>query len=91
MCRRYQAKVQTPTFKVANLKLLLGLVDEQDQQLRRGFTSFRKHVMEVATAQINASTNLRIDCHLQKHGRAIFYLTFSVESQTLPGLLPAAG
>ena len=91
MCRRYQAKGRTPTFTVANLKQLLGLVDEQDQQLRRGFASFRKHVLEVATAQINDSTDLRIDCHLEKHGRAVFYLTFTVKSQTLPGLLPAAG
>ncbi len=90
LCRRYQAKGRTPTFTVADFKQLLGLVDEQGLEKQRGFTSFRKHVLEAAVAQINATTDLRIDCQLEKHGRAVFYLAFTVKSQALPMLLPAA-
>lgn len=70
---------------------MLGLLDEQGHEKQRGFTSFRKHVLEAAIAQINATTDLRIDCQLEKHGRAIFYLAFTVKSQALPVLPLAAG
>jgi plasmid replication initiation protein len=74
---------------VIDFKHLLGLVDEQGQEKQRGFTYFRKHVLEAATAQINATTDLWIDCQLEKHGRAVFYLTFTVKSQALPVPAPA--
>ncbi len=70
---------------------MLGLVDEQGHEKQRGFTSFRKQVLEAAVAQINATTDLRIECQLEKHGRAVFYLAFTVKAQTLPVLLPAVG
>jgi len=91
LCRRYQAKGRTPTFTVADFKQMLGLVDEQGHEKQRGFTSFRKQVLEAAVAQINATTDLRIECQLEKHGRAVFYLAFTVKAQTLPVLLPAVG
>ena len=91
LCCRYRAKGRTPTFTVADFKRMLGLVDEQGDEKQRDFTSFRKHVLETAIEQINATTDLRIDCLMEKHGRAIFYLTFMVKSQALPVLSPVAG
>ncbi|OGX85389.1 hypothetical protein BEN48_14590 [Hymenobacter glacialis] len=91
LCCRYKAKGRTPTFTVADFKQMLGLVDEQGHEKQQGFTSLRKHVLEAAVQQINATTDLRIACQLEKHGRAVFYLAFTVKCQALPVLLPAAG
>lgn len=91
LCCRYKAKGRTPTFTVTDFKQMLGLLDEQGHEKQRGFTSFRKHVLEAAIEQINATTDLWIDCHLEKHGRAVFYLAFTIKSQALPVLPPAAG
>lgn len=91
LCCRYRAKGRTPTLTVTDFKQLLGLVDEQGHERQPGFTSFRKHVLEAAVAQINATTDLRIDCQLEKHGRAVFYLAFTIKSQALLVLAPATG
>lgn len=90
LCCRYRAKGRTPTFTVADFKQLLGLLDEQGHEKQRDFTSFRKHVLEAAIEQINATTDLRINCQLEKYGRAVFYLAFTVKSQALPMLPPTA-
>lgn len=90
LCCRYKAKGRTPTFPVADFKQLLGLLDEQGHEKQRGFTSFRRHVLEAAVAQINATTDLRIDCLMEKQGRAVSYLTFTIKSQALPVPLPVA-
>lgn len=60
LCRRYQVKGRTPTFTISDFKQILGLVDEQGHEKQRGFTSFRKHVLEAAIQQINATTDLRL-------------------------------
>lgn len=75
---------------MADFKQMLGLLDEQGHEKQRGFTSFRRLVLEAAIGQINATTDLWIDCKLEKHGRAIFYLTFMVKSQALPAPPTAA-
>jgi len=75
---------------VADFKQMLGLLDEQGHEKQRGFTSFRRHVLEAAIAQINATTDLRINCQLEKQGRTVFYLAFIVKSQALPVLPTAA-
>ena len=90
LCGRYKAKGRTPTFPVADFKQLLGLLDEQGHEKQRDFTSFRRHVLEAAVAQINATTDLRIDCLMEKQGRTVSYLTFTVKPQALPVPLPVA-
>lgn len=89
LCCRYKAKGRTPTFTVTDFKQLLGLLDEEGHEKQRGFTSFRRHVLEAAIAQINATTDLRIDCQLEKQGRTVFCLAFTIEPQALP-VLPLA-
>ncbi|NVO33101.1 replication initiation protein [Hymenobacter lapidiphilus] len=91
LCCRYKAKGRTPTFTVTDFKQMLGLIDEQGHEKQQGFTSFRKHVLEAAIEQINATTDLRIACQMEKHGRTVFYLTFMIKPQALPVLLPIAG
>lgn len=86
---QWKDKSQTRTFSLHDFKVMLMLKDpkgiEAEQYTK--VSMFQKHVLDLAVAQINEHTELRIAYQLHKKGRAFEEISFTVEMQE-PQQLP---
>lgn len=78
LCSQWKDKPETPRYPLAEFKRMLGLVDAKGAEAYAQFGPFRKYVLDVAVAQINAHTDLRVALNLFKVGRAVDALSFAL-------------
>jgi plasmid replication initiation protein len=65
------------TFEIERLRDMLGLIDEY-----KLVGDFKKWVLDVAVAQINKNTDLKIKYETRKTGRRITHLDFSIKEKS---------
>ena len=86
---QWKDKSETRTFTLHDFKVMLALKDpkgvEPEQYTK--VSMFKKHVLDVATTQINKNTDLRIAYKLHKKGRSFDTISFTLEVQQ-PQQLP---
>lgn len=64
---------KTPVFDIESFRSRLGVEDGQYKLM----SDFKKRVLDLAIEQINATTNIFIECHQHKSGRKITGFSFS--------------
>ena len=80
---------ETKTFLLSEFKTMLSLKDPKGKEPEQyeKISAFQKYVLDVATAQINEHTDLRINYELIKMGRSYHSIRFFVNGQ-VPQQLP---
>ena len=76
---------ETKTFLLSEFKTMLSLKDPKGKEPEQyeKISAFQKYVLDVATAQINEHTDLRIKYELIKKGRSYQSIKFYVNTQAL--------
>lgn len=75
----WQATGKTPVFEISDFRNKLGLLDDEYSTM----SNFKKYVLELAIAQINEHTDIKLDYQQHKSGRTIsgFSFKFKVKAK----------
>ena len=83
LCSQWKDLGKTKRYEIQEFKRKLGLIDKEGNEKLKGYKDLRKTVLDVAVKQINEHTELFITCDPVKEGRAVKYLSFTVEPQAV--------
>lgn len=73
----WKATGKTPEFSLAEFRNQLGLLDNEYTPMN----NFKKYVLELAVAQINEHTDIKLDYEQHKKGRTISGFSFRLKSK----------
>lgn len=74
----WKATGKTPIFKLQDFREKIGLLDENEYT---AMNNFKKHVLDLAVAQINEHTDIKLDYEQHKAGRKIDGFSFKFKQK----------
>jgi plasmid replication initiation protein len=77
----WKAVGKTPVIKLSEFRKRVGLLDESEY---KDMCTFKKHVLDLAIAQINEHTDIKLDYEQHKAGRKIDGFSFKFKSKVKP-------
>lgn len=77
----WQSTGKTPIFKLQDFREKIGLLDENEY---KDMCTFKKYVLELAIAQINEHTDIKLDYEQHKAGRKIDGFSFKFKQKVKP-------
>lgn len=86
---QWKDKGVTPKMSIERLKRMLNVIDQEGNDKFYRLSSFKARVLEVATEQINANTDLQVGYELIKTGRTYTHLRFTIKRKKEQQLLLA--
>jgi plasmid replication initiation protein len=88
LCSQWKDLGETKKYDLQDLKRTLGLLDTKGNEKLKLFKDFRVNVLDTAVKQINEHTELRISYKLEKVGRSVKNIIFSIKAQALAETIP---
>ena len=88
LCSQWKDQGVTKRYEIVELRRMLGLLDDKGTDKMSRFSDFKESVLDIAVKQICEHTELHIDYKLQKQGKTIKYITFSIFPQALAETVP---
>ncbi len=88
LCSQWKDLGETKKYDLQDLKRTLGLLDAKGNEKLKLFKDFRVNVLDTAVKQINEHTELHISYKLEKVGRSVKNIVFTVKSQALAETIP---
>lgn len=88
LCSQWKDLGETKKYDIQELKKILGLLDIKGNEKLKLFKDFRVNVLDVAVKQINEHTELCINYKLEKVGRSVKNIIFTVKPQSLAETIP---
>ncbi|MDU0372007.1 replication initiation protein [Hymenobacter endophyticus] len=81
ICSQWKDKAETPQMEIAELKRMLGVIDEKGNDKFKKISQLREWVLDVSVNQISTHTDLRISYELSKRGRSYELIKFVIKRQ----------
>lgn len=88
LCSQWKDLGETKKYDIQDFKKTLGLLDAKGNEKLKLFKDFRVNVLDVSVKQINEHTELHISYKLEKVGRSVKNIVFTVKSQALAETIP---
>jgi plasmid replication initiation protein len=88
LCSQWKDLGETKKYDIQDLKKTLGLLDAKGNEKLKLFKDFRVNVLDVAVKQINEHTELHVSYKLEKIGRSVKNIVFTVKPQALAESIP---
>jgi len=88
LCSQWKDLGQTKKYDLQDFKKALGLIDSKGNEKLKLFKDFRVNVLDVSVKQINDHTELHVSYKLEKVGRSVKNIVFTVKSQALAETIP---
>jgi plasmid replication initiation protein len=88
LCSQWKDLGETKKYDLQDLKRMLGLLDAKGNEKLKLFKDFRVNVLDTAVKQINEHTELHTSYKLEKVGRSVKNIVFTVKSQALAETIP---
>lgn len=81
ICSQWKDKGETPRMEIAELKRMLGVIDEKGNDKFKKISQVKEWVLDTSVNQICAHTDLRISYELIKKGRSFEQIKFIINRQ----------
>ncbi|MDJ0368041.1 replication initiation protein [Hymenobacter sp. H14-R3] len=88
LCSQWKDLGETKKYDIQDFKKTLGLLDAKGNEKLKLFKDFRVNVLDVSVKQINEHTELHVSYKLEKVGRSVKNIIFTVKSQALSETIP---